>query len=147
MMIDAHTIRQAISLGISEGMKNGAAHVAEALAEMAPRSTPLIDDDVQWVVNDNAELGVKIGEQFFWLYKGESLVYDNAEHDDGRPMMWRTVGKREFGECCHPVNYKDPRMIGTVSLDDSDRWQQLPPAAPGVSGVSRHDAEMARKDK
>lgn len=85
-------------------------------------------DDVQWVVNDNAELGVKIGDQFFFLYKGDSLVYETGAHDDGSPMHWRTVGKREFGECCHPINYKNPELIGTVSLGDSDRWQQLPPA-------------------
>ena len=103
---------------------------------------PLRDKDVEWVVNDNAELGVKIGEQFFWLYKGRSLVYgkdisDTAGgvvlHDDGKtPMRWRPVFKYEFGECCHPVNYEDlrlcghPHRIGTVSLDDSDEWQPLP---------------------
>ena len=98
-------------------------------------------EQVEWVVNDIAELGVKIGNQFFWLYKGHSLVYGDYEdtskdgvclHDDGTPMHWRPVGKREFGECCHPVNYEDlrscgrPHYIGTVRLDDSDEWQPLP---------------------
>lgn len=92
----------------------------------------LTDKDVQWVVNDNAELGVKIGNQFFWMYKGRSLVYDDGLHDDGTPMHWRPVFKREFGECCHPVNYEDlrkcgyPHVIGQVSLDDDDEWQELP---------------------
>lgn len=86
-------------------------------------------DEVEWVVNDNAELGVKIGNQFFWLYKGYSLVYDDAKHDDGSQMFWRPVFKREFGECAHPINYKDPTMIGTVSLDDSSEWRPLPAAA------------------
>jgi hypothetical protein len=99
---------------------------------------------VEWVVNDIAELGVKIGDQFFFLYKGYSLVYGDSEfeserpkdgiakHDDGTPMHWRPVGKREFGECCHPVNYEDlrkcgqPHYIGTVRLDDSDEWKPLP---------------------
>ena len=27
-------------------------------------------EDVEWVVNDIAELGVKSGDEFFWLYKG-----------------------------------------------------------------------------
>lgn len=90
-------------------------------------------DDVQWVVNDIAELGVKIGNQFFFLYKGHSLVYEDAEHDDGTPMHWRPVFKREFGECAHPINYENPKLIGQVSLSDSDDWQQLPPA-PAATG-------------
>lgn len=65
-------------------------------------------DDVEWIVNDNAELGVKIGDQFFFLYKGESLEYKDGKHDDGTPIMWRPVGKREFGECCHPVKFWKP---------------------------------------
>jgi hypothetical protein len=93
----------------------------------------LTADTVEWVVNDNAELGVKIGDQFFFLYKGRSLVYEEGKHDDGRPMRWRPVFKREFGECCHPVNYADLRkcghqhLIGTVDAGDSDEWQDLPP--------------------
>lgn len=67
----------------------------------------LRDGDVHWVVNDNAELGVKIGEQMFFLYKGESIDYGkNAKHDSGHDMLYRPVYKREFGECCHPVHLK-----------------------------------------
>lgn len=84
--------------------------------------------DVQWVVNDNAELGVKIGNQFFFLYKGDSLVYSDAQHDDGSPMHWRRVFKREFGECAHPINHADYSKIGTVSLGDSEEWMPLPTA-------------------
>lgn len=65
-------------------------------------------DQVEWVVNDNAELGVKIGDQFFWLYKGRSLVYETGKHDDDTPMMWRPIGKREFGECCYPIKFYTP---------------------------------------
>lgn len=83
-------------------------------------------EDVEWVVNDSAELGVKLGDQFFFLYKGRSLVYETGKHDDGKPMYWRPVFKREFGECCNPINYSDPRKIGKVSLDDSDEWKELP---------------------
>lgn len=104
--------------------------------ELSPSDCAALEaEHVEWVVNDNAELGVKIGNQFFWLYKGTSLVYgyDPADliagcalHDDGAPMHWRPVFKREFGECAHPINYKDPAMIGTVSLADSDDWQTIP---------------------
>lgn len=83
-------------------------------------------EDVQWIVNDCAELGVMINGQAFFLYKGDSLTYKDVTHEDGRPMMYRTVGKREFGECCHPLNRENPQLIGTVSLDDSARWQPLP---------------------
>lgn len=95
----------------------------------------LKDTDVEWVVNDLAELGVKIGNQFFFMYKGESLEYGKYEDcykdgkaigSNGEPMKWRPIFKREFGECCHPINYKNPEFIGTVSLDDSDEWQDLP---------------------
>lgn len=86
-------------------------------------------DDVQWITNDNAELGVKIGNQFFFLYKGGSLVYENGTHDDDTPMMYRPVFKREFGECAHPINHADYSKTGTVSLSDSDEWKPIP-AAP-----------------
>lgn len=89
----------------------------------------LAAEDVQWIVNDIAELGVMIRGQAFFLYKGESLVYEDPTHeDDGRTMMFRPVFKREFGECCHPINYSDPSRFGTVSLGDSDAWKPLPPA-------------------
>jgi hypothetical protein len=142
-----------------------AGDIARAVATLLtpPPSTDVIHqleerklsaEDVQWVTNDIAELGVKIGNQFFFLYKGESLVYGALDpdptvppvHDDGTPMHWRPVFKREFGECAHPINYKDPTRIGTVSLADSDMWKPLPAAnqvtiptlAPGA-GVAGHE--------
>lgn len=86
-------------------------------------------EDVEWIVNDGGELGVMIHGQAFFLYKGHSLVY-STEDEDGRPMMYRTVGKREFGECCHPVHPDCRCPIGTVSLDDCDRWLPLPGTEP-----------------
>lgn len=108
---------------------------------------PLTDEDVEWVVNDLGELGVKIGNQFFWLYKGYSLVYEDAKHDDGSPMMWRIVGKREFGETCKPIIHlkvengqiydRTPypyrqELVYTPGLSDGKpedgAWKPLPPA-------------------
>lgn len=100
------------------------------IADCGASSLPLLTAaDVEWVVNDIAELGVKIGNQFFFLYKGGSLVYSDAQHDDGSPMHWRPVFKREFGECAHPINHEDYSKIGTVSLADSDEWEALPSSA------------------
>ena len=94
-------------------------------------------EQVEWITNDNGELGVKIGDQFFFLYKGHSLVYESGLHDNGTPMHWRPVGKREFGECAYPINHDDYSKIGTVSLGDSDLWKQMPPAQqPAAAPVS-----------
>ena len=102
-------------------------------------------DDVEWVVNDLAELGVKIGDQFFFCYKGYSLVYGALNedptlppvHEDSDPsvgyalgdrMKWRPVNKREFGECIHPINYADLTRIGTVDINDGLDWLDIPAA-------------------
>lgn len=127
-----------IIVGVSRQALEEVLAEVDRLRAQAPGWRTLTADEVEWVTNDIAELGVKIGNQFFFLYKGESLVYEDPRHEgdgdfpEGAPMMWRPVFKREFGECCHPLNHKDPRMIGTVSLDDSDEWQPLPsPPAEG----------------
>jgi hypothetical protein len=106
----------------------------QPVAQPVEQTRALTDEQVEWVVNDSAELGVKIGRQFFWLYKGYSLIYETGKHDDGAQMYWRPVFKREFGECAYPINHKNPEMIGTVSLNDSDTWQPLPDAQPASGG-------------
>ena len=78
----------------------------KALRQLFVSTSSITANDVQWVVNDNAELGVKIGGKFYWLYKWESLEYKDQKHDDGTPIKDRQVGKREFGECCHPLHLK-----------------------------------------
>ncbi len=95
-------------------------------AELAALVARLSEDDVQWIVNDIAELGVKIGTRFFFLYKGQSLEYkDNA---DG-PVMWRPVWKREFGECCHPWQF----------IKDRTGDARIPDNYPAVDGSSASD--------
>ncbi len=107
---------------------------------------PMKPEQVVWVVNDIAELGVKIGNEFFWFYKGASIVADGYDdvpagcHEDGTPIMWRRVGKVEFGEVIHPLKFlrgerlpdrytmelEPSGMPGNESLEDIDRWQPLP---------------------
>jgi Lar family restriction alleviation protein len=123
----------------------------------------LTDEDVEWVVNDIAELGVKIGDQFFFLYKGRSLVYGALDpdptqpptHDEdnekvgfraGDPMKWRPVFKREFGECAHPINYADLTRIGTVSYSDSDDWADIPAASPPSPSWGGHSVSSSAQD-
>lgn len=96
--------------------------------------------DVEWIVNDNAELGVKMGDQFFFLYKGDSLVYPDGKHGDGTPIMWRPVGKNEFGETCWPqalvlAGIKPRRYTQELAYrpglsdgaPEDARWRPLPP--------------------
>lgn len=110
----------------------------------SPRKRPM---KPQWIVNDLGELGVKVGGRFFFLYKGDNIEYGDegnagkdgiALHDDGRPMKWRIVGKREFGETCQPLEcfrarwrdlYEEP-LVYTPGLSDGKpgdgAWQPLP---------------------
>jgi hypothetical protein len=99
---------------------------SETPSETKPR-------DVEWVVNSLGELGVKIGDDFQWMYKGRSLRYEDPTHEageerEGKPMLWRRIGKREFGECCHPINYEDPTKWGTVDVNDGMDWKPIPPS-------------------
>lgn len=107
-----------------EGMAHAAIQSLVEQGAYSPIPTRLHPDQVEWVVNSLGELGVKIGNQFFFLYKGESIQYSTNESD----YHYRPVGKREFGEVCTPINYDDPWKSGTVSRDDSDLWKPLPMA-------------------
>lgn len=57
------------------------------------------EDDVIWIVNNFGELGVKIGSRKFFLYKSYSYIGG---------AYYREVGKREFGECAHPIMWNKP---------------------------------------
>ena len=66
----------------------------------------------EWIVNDDGELGVKVGRRFYFLYKGDNLEYKDgvdgiAHHDDGTQMKYRPVGKREFGETVWPMRWME----------------------------------------
>jgi hypothetical protein len=57
----------------------------------------LKESEVEWIVNELGELGVKIKGQFFFMYKGRSL--------EGSGDRYRTIYKREFGETCNPWHF------------------------------------------
>lgn len=81
-------------------------------------------EEVKWVVNDLAELGVRIGDTCYFLYKGESLVY-GGYHDDGSPMHWRPVRKREFGEVCRPPGFEPQLRDDNGVYFEGDGWFPL----------------------
>jgi hypothetical protein len=64
-------------------------------------------DEPIWIVNDLGELGVEVGGRCFFLYKGDNIEYEDGAHDDGTPMLYRIVGKREFGETQWPQKWLD----------------------------------------
>jgi hypothetical protein len=62
----------------------------------------------EWIVNNLGELGVRVNGRCFFLYKGRTIEYSaghaySHEGAEGSEMEFRTVGKREFGEVCHPA--------------------------------------------
>jgi rubredoxin len=77
------------------------------------KSEELCSNDVKWIVNQAGELGVRVNNQNFYLYKGESIQHNTIDEDHIRDTgidlrKWRYVGKREFGESCLSP---DPRGI------------------------------------
>jgi hypothetical protein len=104
-----------------EAQKLGLAKITEGLV--------LEDENVEWVVNCGGELGVKIGNQLFFLYKGRSLSYDkDADRDE--PMLWRLVRTREFGETVQVPEKTKYSDRGEYEDDGRYRygegWQELP---------------------
>lgn len=77
--------------------------VQASLATTSTAPAPLAEDDVEWVVNDMGELGVRVRGRCFFCYKGESLVYKDGLRSDGTPILHRNIGKREFGETVWPL--------------------------------------------
>lgn len=78
-----------------------------------------------WIVNDSAELGVMVHGKPYFCYKGDSLVYKSGKHDNGERILYREIGKREFGECVHPIKYDRNAEEGEYVVVGDD-WKQLP---------------------
>lgn len=87
------------------------------------RKNKLYEEDVKWIVNDIAELGVEINGQMFFLYKGRSFSY-GIKPD----IKYRPVFKREFGECCHPRcvdNKRLPQGYVGFNGESHTEWRNL----------------------
>ena len=74
--------------------------------QLADANKPPAAADVEWVVNDMGELGVRVKGVCYFCYKGESLVYEHGIHDGNEPILHRNVGKREFGEVVYPAKWQ-----------------------------------------
>ncbi len=98
----------------------------------------MTNDEPVWIVNDLGELGVFVNGRYFFLYKGDNIEYSGL-YDDGSPMLYRRVGKREFGETCWPLQWImrghcDHRytveLVGYPGLSNErepiDDWRPLP---------------------
>lgn len=89
----------------------------------------------QWIVNNLGELGVYVNDRYFFLYKGENIEYNKDANDECKPIMYRPVGKREFGETCRPpqwngdlpydieLHYDPPLSYGKP---EDYAWRELP---------------------
>lgn len=98
------------------------------------------EDDVHWIVNSLGELGVEVGGHCFFCYNGESLEYKEPMHDeDGTPILYREIGKREFGETVWPMKWmnigkREDRYCENLKFDpvlsfgkpEDCEWKPLP---------------------
>ena len=111
---------------------------------MQPPLAGEVTDEPEWIVNDLGELGVRVGSRFFFLYKGDNIEYGTdgignsrdgvALHDDGTPMNYRIVGKREFGETCQPLQW-------VVRGHSESRYTEQLTFIPGLSWGKPEDGE------
>ncbi|MCA9366982.1 hypothetical protein KC887_01810 [Candidatus Kaiserbacteria bacterium] len=104
---------------------------------------PLPAEEVRWVVNNLGELGVRVGDTSYYLYKGESIIYTQP-NDDGTTMMERSVLKREFGEVCRPHGWADELGYGSYTTNyDSSDWRQITGGDPvWYAPIGRVTGEM-----
>lgn len=88
----------------------------------------ILASEVKWVVNDNAELGVRIGDQCFFFYQGRSLCYPTGKHDTGLPRKWRYVASKEFGDTVAPSLHDDVGgVVGVAPFYEGHEWYDMTP--------------------
>jgi hypothetical protein len=76
---------------------------------------------VRWVVNSLGQLGVQVGEDYYFYDKGRTFQFDAAALNwNGEPVLVRSAGKHEFGE-----EILSGRMFDNDWLTSGD-WRPLP---------------------
>lgn len=85
--------------------------------------------DVEWIVSSIGELGVRVGDRLYFLYK-DSVPLEYTRDDESEPAMhghiqWRPIFKREFGETVWPESLRAAgRNDGKYLVGDG--WQPIP---------------------
>lgn len=92
----------------------------------------------KWIVNSLGELGVEVCGRCFFLYKGDNIEYTAKDQSEG-VILYRRVGKREFGEVQHPqergviMNIQHPYTVELTpgigmpaELPEDAQWRPIP---------------------
>lgn len=125
-------------------------HDTDHEAAIEKHANALESEEPLWIVNTLGELGVRVNGRCFFIYKGDNIEYGNIGetqeerreelcHDDDSLILYRAVGKREFGETQWPDSwlragrredqYDVPCPPGIMSPPDPNgeyEWKPLP---------------------
>lgn len=112
-------VAEALSDPTKERMRI-AIKAANEAADLLAGLRIVMANDIDWIVNDLGEMGVKIGDRFAFCYKGRTIEYGPMHEDGKTPMKWRHVGKREFGETVRPV----AETLGEVVVDGDGLYRR-----------------------
>ena len=122
--IDLHTMLRGIAvLQVDRefaAQTNDALHSVAFLSPSRRGDKTMKADEVMWIVNHNGELGVKVGNQCFFMYKAKAFEYDEAQ-------AYRQVGKREFGESgpISPAYTEDPENFHKTTGSAGAEWHSV----------------------
>ena len=98
-------------------------HGKNFIRQRSMRKLVLKAQDVEWIVNNRGELGVKIGGRCFFLFKDTSIEYDV---DRNSTLKYRRIEHNEFGEHCTPFVNGELLAPG-MEYTDGSGWKKLPP--------------------